>query len=170
MPSLQPTPGAVMPSTSGLNYESLLARCPQTEWSPDPRTMLFFQEDDSRIGAEEFRTLRSRLYQIREKMPLQTPVGDQRASQRREVFRGCQSRPGPGAPARTPRSHHRRRSAQPRHAPPPGSAPVARIGRVPVGRMRRVRRHATRAHGKPVLHARRPQIPAAPPNCSPTAV
>ena len=32
--------------------------------------MLFFQEDDSRIGAEEFRTLRSRLYQIREKMPL----------------------------------------------------------------------------------------------------
>ena len=32
--------------------------------------MLFFQEDDSRMGAEEFRTLRSRLYQIREKMPL----------------------------------------------------------------------------------------------------
>jgi capsular exopolysaccharide synthesis family protein len=55
---------------SGLNYESLVARCPQTEWSPDPRTMLFFQEDDSRVGAEEFRTLRNRLYQIREKMPL----------------------------------------------------------------------------------------------------
>ena len=55
---------------SGMNYDSLLARCPQSEWSPDPRTMLFFQEDDSRIGAEEFRTLRSRLYQIREKMPL----------------------------------------------------------------------------------------------------
>jgi Mrp family chromosome partitioning ATPase len=32
--------------------------------------MLFFEEDDSRVGAEEFRTLRSRLYQIREKMPL----------------------------------------------------------------------------------------------------
>jgi capsular exopolysaccharide synthesis family protein len=32
--------------------------------------MLFFQDDDSRIGAEEFRTLRNRLYQIREKMPL----------------------------------------------------------------------------------------------------
>jgi capsular exopolysaccharide synthesis family protein len=32
--------------------------------------MLFFQGDDSRIGAEEFRTLRSRLYQIREKMAL----------------------------------------------------------------------------------------------------
>lgn len=60
-----------MPSmTSGFNYESLLARCPQTAWSPDPKTMLFFQKDDSRAGAEEFRTLRSRLYQIREKMPL----------------------------------------------------------------------------------------------------
>jgi capsular exopolysaccharide synthesis family protein len=53
-----------------MNYETLLARCPQSNWSPDPMTMLFFQEDEHRIGAEEFRTLRSRLYQIREKMPL----------------------------------------------------------------------------------------------------
>ncbi|MGZ4733391.1 MAG: hypothetical protein ACXVZH_14760, partial [Terriglobales bacterium] len=61
----------IMPAMgSGLNYESLLAHCPQTAWSPDPRTMLFFEEDDSRVGAEEFRTLRNRLYQIREKMPL----------------------------------------------------------------------------------------------------
>jgi capsular exopolysaccharide synthesis family protein len=71
MPSLQPWGATAIPTmASGLNYESLVARCPQTEWSPDPRTMLFFQEDDSRVGAEEFRTLRSRLYQIREKMPL----------------------------------------------------------------------------------------------------
>ena len=55
---------------STLNYESLLARCPQTEWTPDSRTMLFFHGDDNRVGAEEFRTLRNRLYQIREKMPL----------------------------------------------------------------------------------------------------
>ncbi len=72
MPSLQQSSGATLMPTlaSGLNYESLLARCPQIAWSPDARTMLFFQEDDSRAGAEEFRTLRSRLYQIREKMPL----------------------------------------------------------------------------------------------------
>src|SRR6195256_5857795 len=71
MPSLQPLGATPMPTmTSGLSYDSLLTRCPQTEWSPDPRTMLFFQDDDSRIGAEEFRTLRNRLYQIREKMPL----------------------------------------------------------------------------------------------------
>jgi protein-tyrosine kinase len=69
--SLHPMGAAVMPSmASTMNYESLLARCPQTEWKPDPRTMLFFQEEDTRVGAEEFRTLRSRLYQIREKMPL----------------------------------------------------------------------------------------------------
>jgi protein-tyrosine kinase len=71
MPSFQPSPAAVMTAmAAGLSYESLLARCPQCEWNPDARTMLFFQEDDNRIGAEEFRTLRSRLYQIREKMPL----------------------------------------------------------------------------------------------------
>ena len=58
------------PSTFDLSYETLLARCPQTTWHPDPVTMLFFDEDDKRIGTEEFRTLRSRLYQIREKMPL----------------------------------------------------------------------------------------------------
>ena len=70
-PTLQPMGTAGMPGMgTGLNYESLLARCPQSQWTPDPRTMLFFQEDDSRLGAEEFRTLRSRLYQIREKMPL----------------------------------------------------------------------------------------------------
>ena len=70
-PSPQRSGTAAMPTmASGLNYEALLARCRQTEWSPDQRTMLFFQEDDSRVGAEEFRTLRNRLYQIREKMPL----------------------------------------------------------------------------------------------------
>jgi protein-tyrosine kinase len=71
VPVLSSTGTPVMPNlASGFSYESLLARCPQTEWSPDSRTMLFFQEDDTRIGAEEFRTLRSRLYQIREKMQL----------------------------------------------------------------------------------------------------
>ena len=69
--NLPPAEATVMSTmTSGFNYESLLARCPQAAWSPDERTMLFFQENENRVGAEEFRTLRSRLYQIREKMPL----------------------------------------------------------------------------------------------------
>lgn len=79
-PELQPVavpepvhaPKATMPSigSSPFSYETLLARCPQSRWNPDSRTMLFFQEDQNRKGAEEFRTLRSRLYQIREKLPL----------------------------------------------------------------------------------------------------
>jgi protein-tyrosine kinase len=71
MPALHSSVATVMPGmASGLTYESLLARTPPSAWTPDERTMLFFQDDDSRIGAEEFRTLRSRLYQIREKMPV----------------------------------------------------------------------------------------------------
>ncbi len=66
-----PVMSSIMPSmTNAITYEMLLARCPQTTWTPDLRTMLFFEEDENRFGAEEFRTLRSRLYQIREKLPL----------------------------------------------------------------------------------------------------
>jgi capsular exopolysaccharide synthesis family protein len=72
MPERAQTQTAVMPAMPGsaFSYEALLARCPLSNWSPDSRTMLFFQEDENRRGAEEFRTLRSRLYQIREKLPL----------------------------------------------------------------------------------------------------
>jgi protein-tyrosine kinase len=62
---------AVMPTmNAAFSYETLLARSPQENWTPDKRSMLFFEEDENRRGAEEFRTLRSRLYQIREKLPL----------------------------------------------------------------------------------------------------
>ncbi len=72
MPERAYTQSAAMPvmASSALSYETLLARCPRASWSPDSRTMLFFQEDENREGAEAFRTLRSRLYQIREKLPL----------------------------------------------------------------------------------------------------
>ena len=70
MPPLQGARRTGSPSPSDFSYETLLARCPQTTWHPDPVTMLFFDDDERRAGAEEFRTLRSRLYQIREKMPL----------------------------------------------------------------------------------------------------
>jgi protein-tyrosine kinase len=58
--------------TSPLSIDTLLARCPQTEWAPDTATMLFMNGDDSARGTEEFRTLRSRLYHLREKMTLKT--------------------------------------------------------------------------------------------------
>jgi protein-tyrosine kinase len=52
------------------SFEALLARCPQGTWHPDPKTMLFFGGDEQAYGTEEFRTLRSRLYQLREKQGL----------------------------------------------------------------------------------------------------
>jgi capsular exopolysaccharide synthesis family protein len=60
-----------MPSFgSPFSLDALLARCPQLEWKPDEKTMLFFNGDDNARGTEEFRTLRSRLYHTREKMAL----------------------------------------------------------------------------------------------------
>ncbi len=74
MPNLQsyatPSGSAGANMGGGFSYETLMARAAHGEWSPDSRTMLFFGDDDKRVGAEEFRTLRSRLYQIREKMQL----------------------------------------------------------------------------------------------------
>lgn len=61
----------LMPNFSGtFSVDTLLARCPQMEWKPDLGTMLFMNGDDTKRGTEEFRTLRSRLYHMREKMNL----------------------------------------------------------------------------------------------------
>jgi capsular exopolysaccharide synthesis family protein len=60
-----------MPSFgSPFSLDALLARCIPQPWAPDEKTMLFFNGDDRAQGSEEFRTLRSRLYHAREKMPL----------------------------------------------------------------------------------------------------
>jgi protein-tyrosine kinase len=70
-----PTAGAsptVTAFPASFSLEALLAQCRETEWKPDEGTMLFMSGDDRVQGAEEFRTLRSRLYQMREKMPLKT--------------------------------------------------------------------------------------------------
>jgi len=55
---------------SPFSLDALLARCPQLQWKPEEKTMLFFNGDDNARGMEEFRTLRSRLYHAREKMAL----------------------------------------------------------------------------------------------------
>lgn len=71
------TKADAMTSVSGMpafgspfTLDTLLARCPQLEWRPDPATMLFMNGDDNARGTEEYRTLRSRLYHMREKMTL----------------------------------------------------------------------------------------------------
>ena len=67
--STAPPAISAVPSPSALSYETLLSRCLPSDWSPDKKTMLFYTSEQG-PGTEEFRTLRSRLYQMREKQPL----------------------------------------------------------------------------------------------------
>jgi protein-tyrosine kinase len=62
--------GAMSSFTNAFSLDALLARSTTQPWAPDQKTMLFFNGQDSSRGMEEFRTLRSRLYHTREKMPL----------------------------------------------------------------------------------------------------
>jgi capsular exopolysaccharide synthesis family protein len=50
--------------SSILTYEELVKRCTHPKWTLDARNSVFVGADSDRIGAERFRTLRSRLYQI----------------------------------------------------------------------------------------------------------
>ncbi len=81
VPSLVTDPGLVpsaaevaaegMPAfSSSFGLDALLTRSVPAEWKPDTATMLFVNGGDSARGTEEFRTLRSRLYHLRESMPL----------------------------------------------------------------------------------------------------
>ena len=60
---------AAAPATA-MTPDSLLLRSRRTNWNPDPKLMLFFSGEEHLYGMEEFRTLRSRLYQAREKHQL----------------------------------------------------------------------------------------------------
>jgi protein-tyrosine kinase len=60
------------PVADPFSLETLCSRCPQGEWKPDLSTMLFMNGNDHRQGAEQYRTLRSRLYHLREKRSLKT--------------------------------------------------------------------------------------------------
>lgn len=55
-----------------VRFEDLMARCKQPEWNPDRNTTLFAEEENHQYKAEVFRTLRSRLYRIRDQMNLRT--------------------------------------------------------------------------------------------------
>ena len=50
--------------TGVLTYEELIKRCSHPKWTLDARNSVFVGADSDRVGAERFRTLRSRLYQI----------------------------------------------------------------------------------------------------------
>src|SRR5260370_4069892 len=57
-----------------LRYEDLIKRCNPARWRIDARTSVFEGADEANVGAERFRTLRSRLYQISGTRPLRRMV------------------------------------------------------------------------------------------------
>jgi capsular exopolysaccharide synthesis family protein len=55
-----------------LSWKRIVERCPQRAWQPEPSMLFFNGKTHHEPGMEEFRTLRSRLYHIREKRALKT--------------------------------------------------------------------------------------------------
>jgi len=53
-----------------LRLEDLAAESSHRRWNPDPNVNVFFNSEAGGHGAEQFRTLRSRLYQLRATLPL----------------------------------------------------------------------------------------------------
>jgi protein-tyrosine kinase len=60
------------PTDDYLRFDDLRARCSHPEWHLDPNVNVFINPALSTHGAEQFRTLRSRLYQLRSNQPLKT--------------------------------------------------------------------------------------------------
>lgn len=69
-----PSRGSTASVTVSPQHEELLRRCRRTEWQIDPRFSVFVNEARDRGGAEKFRTLRSRLYQIAVTRPIKRIV------------------------------------------------------------------------------------------------
>jgi protein-tyrosine kinase len=64
-----PPPGNVI-----LPYDELIKKCVRTKFKIDPRISVFEGQGETNLGAERFRTLRSRLYQIASTRTLRTLV------------------------------------------------------------------------------------------------
>lgn len=64
--------GSADASSSYLRLEELRQRCAKPGWKVNPEYGVFLNREDSNRCAEQFRTLRSRLYRLREKKPIRT--------------------------------------------------------------------------------------------------
>jgi protein-tyrosine kinase len=63
----------VAAATGGfLRFDELIKRCAHPAWKPDPNVNVFLNPSLTAHGAEQFRTLRSRLYQIRSTQTMKT--------------------------------------------------------------------------------------------------
>ena len=74
-PALVETPGAASRTgrvAEAVTLETLQSRVAVANWKPDPKKIIAYHAADSGLGTEEFRSLRSRLYQSRDSGPLRT--------------------------------------------------------------------------------------------------
>jgi protein-tyrosine kinase len=55
-----------------LQFDELRAHCARPAWNVDANLMVFSSSDPFAVGAEQFRTLRSRLYRVRESQALRS--------------------------------------------------------------------------------------------------
>lgn len=66
------TPITASPRSDYLRFDDLRTHCSHPHWNIDPNVSVFFNPSLSAPGAEQFRTLRSRLYQLRGNRTLRT--------------------------------------------------------------------------------------------------
>jgi protein-tyrosine kinase len=57
------------PSSAYLRFDSVVAHCAHPQWHPEPKSNVFLNSAAGVPGAEQFRTLRTRLYRIRGDKP-----------------------------------------------------------------------------------------------------
>jgi protein-tyrosine kinase len=62
--------GAEKADPGQLRFEEFAKRCTQAKWRVDSNTSVYSAHSNNSVGAEKFRTLRSRLYQIASAQPL----------------------------------------------------------------------------------------------------
>jgi protein-tyrosine kinase len=60
------------PSSANLRFDALVAHCRHSDWHPKRAANVFLNSAVGALGAEQFRTLRSRLFQIRGNQPTYT--------------------------------------------------------------------------------------------------
>jgi len=90
-PDAAAEPGVTAATAFGgpLSAEKSLSNCAQMEWKPDRAAMLFMNGDDNAKGTEEYRTLRSRLYHVREKMKLKSVLVTSALPKEGKSFTSC---------------------------------------------------------------------------------
>ena len=70
LPTDAPSLTVHAPATSEIPTLESLMRITASSWRPDPKGIVAFQGSHGKVGTEEFRSLRSRLYQNRDSGPL----------------------------------------------------------------------------------------------------